>query len=74
MIKHLIILSLLNVELYCYTKEAFISNNIIYQPRSDIHDRYFVIQHGDIFRLVESCNEVRTMSSMARCLVKINHK
>jgi hypothetical protein len=41
-------------------------HNIIHHSRPDVNYRYFVIQHGDKFKLLGSCNEVRAISSMRK--------
>ena len=72
--KYSLIIFLLRVNLYYCTKQTLIGNNIIYHSRPDVNYRYFVVQHGDKFKILGSCDEVRAISPMTRCLVKIYHQ
>jgi hypothetical protein len=74
MMKFLLIIFLLRVKLYYCTERTLIEHNIIHHSRPDVNYRYFVVQRGDKFKLLGSCNEVRAISPMTRCLVKIYHK
>jgi len=74
MIKQLLILFILKFDLNQCSERMLISSNIVYHPQSNINYRYFVIQRGDKFKFLGSCNEVRLTSPMTRCIVKIYHK
>jgi hypothetical protein len=72
--KYLLIIFLLGVQLYYCSKETLIDHRIIPHSRPDFKYRYFVIQQGDKFKLLGTCNEIQAISPMTRCLVKIYHR
>ena len=74
MIKYLLILYLFKFDFYDCTRSIFSDNNMITHRTSNINYRYFVVQHGELFHPVGSCNTVPQMSSPLKCLVKIRHK
>ena len=74
MIKQLLILFILKFDLNDCSEQTLICRNSVYQPRSNINYRYFVMQRGDKFKFLGSCDEVQLTSPMTRCIVKIFHK
>jgi hypothetical protein len=56
-------------------KQTLVDHNIIHHsPIPVVKYKYFVVQHGDKFKLLGSCSNVQATSPMSRCLVKIYHK
>jgi hypothetical protein len=71
MTQFLLIIFLFRIKLHYCAKQTLVDHNIIHQsPIPVVKYRYFVVQHGDKFKLLGSCSNVRATSPMSTQVIE----